>query len=127
MLISFSKPPFDSLHLHKFSTFFLHSVPLISSPLGVGIPTLIHFFPAGSYFSFPPWVFPFNYYVYSTQNNISAKLLTSTHFQEPLGSKHTPQEPELHSYQHFDLSGPIFQAGVYGKDFPNVGKRGSHN
>ena len=29
MLISFSKLPFDSMHLHKFSTFFLHSVPLI--------------------------------------------------------------------------------------------------
>ena len=31
MLISFSKLPFDSMHLHKFSTFFLHSCTFLPS------------------------------------------------------------------------------------------------
>lgn len=69
MLISFSKPSFDSLYLHKFSTFFFPSFTQSLSfpnPLGFDITTLTHFFPAGSDFFFPVWVFPFNYYVSTT-------------------------------------------------------------
>lgn len=103
MLISFSKPSCDSLYLHKFSALFYPSF----NPFNFSVPLVLAFLLLYISAQLVPTSFflsGFLTIMYPKQRIlISAKLLSSTHLQESLGSKHSPQE-------YLDLSRPIWKA-----------------
>lgn len=110
MLISFSKPSFDSLYLHTFSIFFpLHSIPLISPSSWCRHSYSCTFLPSWFLLLFSSLGFSLQLLCMLNLEQF-CKTLNIYPFSRAAKGQGSPQELQLYPYQHLDLPGSIWKA-----------------